>query len=119
MHKRNKRDNTEILLRVLVLALVGLSGAAFANVKCSGVPSAVYAGIHGPGAYGSTYWVSLPNVGTMPIGRADDELAKSRFAMAQMAFIAKKTLILQYYSHTSCAEASRDIATPTYAAIVD
>ncbi len=105
--------------KILLLAGVLMTPMAHADVTCMAVPSVVYAGIHGPSPVGSMFWVSLPNVGTMPIGLASDDMAKARFSMAQTAFVAKKTLILKYYSHTSCKAAADARATPTYAAIVE
>ena len=61
----------------------------------------------------------LPNVGTLPLGKPSDDMAKTRFSLAQTAFIAKKTLNIKYYSLTTCAEATSSIATPTYASIAE
>jgi len=88
-----------------------------ADVTCHGVPTAVYAGVHGPAPSGSTFWVDIPNTGALPLGLATSEMAKARFSLAQTAFVAKKKFILKYYSHTSCKQAAADKATPTFAAI--
>jgi len=103
--------------KTLLIFFLFLPCQVMANVVCTGIPSAVYAGIHGPTPSGSTYWVSIPNVGTLPLGLATTDMAKDRFSLAQTAFVAKKKFILQYYSHTSCSQAAADKATPTYAAI--
>jgi hypothetical protein len=103
--------------KILLIFFLVLPYQAMANVICTGIPNAVYAGVHGPAPNGSTYWVSIPNVGILPLGLATSDMAKARFSLAQTAFVAKKTFTLQYYSHTSCSQAQTDIATPTYAVI--
>lgn len=92
---------------------------ASANVVCEGIPTAIYAGVHGPGANGSTYWANLPEHGLVPLGLIGDNIADARFSMALAAYAAKKKLHLQYYSETSCVNARANITSPTYAAITD
>lgn len=92
---------------------------SFSDVGCSGVPSAVYIGIHGPSPAGDTFFVNLPNNGAMPMGLVTDQKAKARFAMVLSAFHAKKTISLNYYNYTTCETARAEYATPTRSVIID
>lgn len=113
-------DAPEVFMnKTLLIFFLVLPCQAMANVVCTGTPSAVYAGTHGPSPSESTYWVSIPNVGTLPMGLATSDMAKARFSLAQTAFVAKIRLVLQYYGHTSCSQAIADKATPSSAAIAE
>ncbi len=84
-----------------------------AGATCSGKPEAVYAGVHGGSLNESTFWVSIPNVGLMPLGRVGDDAAKARFSLAQTALVTNKTLTIKYYHLATCADATQNKATPT------
>jgi len=66
-----------------------------------------------------TLWVSIPNVGLMPLGRDDDNMAKLRFSLAQTAFVANKTFTIKYYHSSSCSEASQNRATLSHAGMTE
>jgi hypothetical protein len=105
--------------KVLLFFLIACSFYSHANAICSGKPDAVYAGTHGPFPNEQTLWVSIPNVGLLPLGRDDDNMAKLRFSLAQTAFIANKTLTIKYYNSSSCAEASQNKAIPSHAGMTE
>ncbi|MEM9101725.1 MAG: hypothetical protein AAGB12_05330 [Pseudomonadota bacterium] len=98
-------------LLLIFFAMISLS--SYADVECAGVPSAVFAGMHGPSANNTSYWVTIPNVATLRLGNFDNEFAKARFTLALSAFMSGKSVTIRYYAHTSCTQASQDKAIPT------
>ncbi len=89
-----------------------------ANVNCGGIPERVYAGAHGPNGAGGKYWVVFQNWDTYLLGDNDNDLAKSRFSLAQVSLISGKEIQLSFYSHDSCEQAIADKALPTAMSLI-
>ena len=102
-------------LIIIFLFCLLYSVNTFASVNCSGTPSTVWAGAHGPAPAEHSFWVSFKEGGNYYIGRVTDDLAKARFSMLQTALVAEKTVLLRFYHHSTCLEASQEKAVPTSA----
>lgn len=97
-----------------IIIFITFSSTSFAYPTCQGIPNTIYAGAHGPSPSEANYWVTFEGSSLRyRLGLPSDDMAKSRFSLAQTALVAGKQFILKFYTLTTCEEASSSGSLPS------